>query len=78
MLDMRGHVNRRLVSLALDAAAVPARRAAVTDESGESIGEVTSAVDVGDGEVRALAMVKHAFVAKGTTVRVDGRPARVV
>ena len=78
MLDMRGHVNRKLVSLVIDTPTVPQRRAAVTDGGGAVIGEVTSAAHVGDGGVRALAMVKHAFVAKGTVVTVEGRPARVV
>jgi folate-binding protein YgfZ len=77
MLDMRGRVNRRLVSLSLDTDAVPAPGAAITDDSGATVGQLTSAARVGD-EVRGLAMVKHACVAKGTVVRVEGRPARVV
>ena len=78
MLQMRGHVKRKLVSLAIDATETPSAHAPVTDGKGASIGEVTSAARVGAGEVRALAMVKYAFIAKGTELDVGGHAARVL
>jgi tRNA-modifying protein YgfZ len=75
MLEMRGHVKRKLVSLDVDGQDVPARNAAVEDK-GSAVGAVTSAV-LADGSVRALAMVKYAFIADGTALTVLGRPARV-
>jgi len=78
MLQLRGHVKRRLVSLVIEAPEPPSPHAAVDDGSGASVGEVTSATRSADGEARAIAMVKHAFIAKGTALRVGGHPARVV
>jgi folate-binding protein YgfZ len=77
MLEMRGHVKRRLVSLAVAGDAAPEPRATVTDTNGAAIGEVTSAVCFA-GEVRALAMIKYAFITKGTEVTVLGRSATVL
>jgi folate-binding protein YgfZ len=77
MLEMRGHVKRRLVSLSLEGGEVPASHAAVLDAEGANVGEVTSAARVAEGEVRALAMVKQALGAKGTMLSVGGRPAQV-
>ncbi len=78
MLEMRGHVKRKLVSLAIPADGAPAPHTPVGDGKGGVIGEVTSAVPAGPQEARALAMVKYAFIAKGTEVAVGGVSARVV
>ena len=81
MLEMRGHVKRKLVSLALDGAPgapMPAAHTGVDDGKGTAIGEVTSVVRLRDGETRALAMLKYAFIGKGTEVRVGDRTARVL
>jgi folate-binding protein YgfZ len=78
MLEMRGHVKKKLVSLAVEGGEVPRAHAPVVDANGASIGEVTSAVHGADGSVRALAMVKYAFIASGTAVVVEGHAARVV
>jgi folate-binding protein YgfZ len=83
MLQMRGHVKRRLVSLVLDEETLPPRGAKVTPEApgegGASIGEITSASHSPTlGKVVALAMIKHAFAETGRTLLADARPARVV
>ncbi len=78
MLEMRGHVKRKLVSLEIFGGEVPPAHAAVGDGKGTTVGEVTSAVRGAGGEVRALAMVKYAFVAKRTELAVAGSPARVL
>ncbi len=79
MLEMRGHVKRKLVSLVLDGAGPEALapRAAVDDGKGAAIGALTSVVRL-NGETRALAMIKYAFIAKGTEVRVGEHVARVL
>ena len=43
MLEMRGHVKRRLVAVVLDGSEPPSRGAVVSDEAGAVAGEVTSA-----------------------------------
>jgi tRNA-modifying protein YgfZ len=78
MLEMRGHVKRKLVSLLVDATEAPAPHAPVDDGKGVAIGEVTSAARLSNGETRALAMVKYAFIAQGTELKIEGAAARVV
>jgi folate-binding protein YgfZ len=69
MLELRGHVKRRLVQLAVEGAEVPRAQAGVTDDAGVVVGEVTSAAATPEG-VRALAMVKRALAEPGRPVRV--------
>jgi folate-binding protein YgfZ len=76
MLEMRGHVKRKLVSLDVEGQELPPHDAAVLDAAGATVGAITSAV-LADGSVRALAMVKYAFIAEGTALKVLERPARV-
>jgi folate-binding protein YgfZ len=79
MLEMRGHVKRKLVTIAVDAAAPPARGAVVTDEAGAEVGQVTSAaVGPSSGRPVALAMVKRALAAEGRALRVGENAAKVV
>jgi folate-binding protein YgfZ len=79
MLELRGHVKRKLVSLVVDATDPPARGAAVTDEAGTAAGEVTSAgASPTLGRTVALAMVKRALAQPGTDVRVAGAHGEVV
>lgn len=73
-LEMRGHVHRKLVQLAL-AGGPPAPGTPVRHGEAD-VGRVTSACAAGDGAL-ALAMVKHAESAPGTRVVVDGREAEV-
>jgi glycine cleavage system aminomethyltransferase T len=78
MLELRGHVKRKLVGLRLGGANVPARGADVTDAGGESVGAVTSAAVVPGEGVLALAMVKRTKGEPGAALRVGGTDAVVV
>jgi tRNA-modifying protein YgfZ len=79
MLQMRGHVKRKLVSLVLEAAEAPGARAPVTDAAGAAVGEVTSAAPSPRlGKAVALAMMKRAQAEPGTDVVVDGVSGEVV
>lgn len=79
MLEMRGHVKRKLVPLVLDGVGVPERGAPVTDEAGATVGEVTSAASSPTlGRGVALAMLKRALATPGTHLRVGGGGAEVV
>jgi len=73
-LHYRGHANRRLTRVALDAP-VPVG-AAVRGPAGAA-GEVTSVADVPGAGWMALAMVRHE-VADGTSVDIDGVAGRVL
>jgi folate-binding protein YgfZ len=79
MLQMRGHVKRRLASLVLEGGDPPPHRATVTDPSGSVVGEVTSAAQspMLDRPV-ALASLKRAYAEAGKKVVVSGVPAEVV
>ncbi len=79
MLQERGHVKRKLVSLDLDAAGdAPAIGAAVTTPTGEAVGDIRSAVTgPSSGKPAAIAMVKWAFAKPGTELRVADLAARV-
>lgn len=76
MLNKRGHVNKRLVRLLLDASVPVARGDEITTPEGECVGNVTSAADT-DGHSVALGMVKYKHTSSGTTLMVAGRPATV-
>jgi folate-binding protein YgfZ len=78
MLELRGHVKRKLVGLRLGGPSAPARGADVTDAGGESVGAVTSAAVVPGEGVLALAMVKRAKAEPGAALRVGGTDAVVV
>ena len=79
MLQERGHVKRKLVSLDLNVAGeVPTAGAPVTTPSGEAVGDVRSAVNgPSSGKPAAIAMVKWAFAKPGTELRVADLAARV-
>jgi folate-binding protein YgfZ len=79
MLELRGHVKRKLVPLVLEALVPPERGAAVTDEAGVAVGEVTSAASSPTlGKVVAFAVVKRAYSEVGKHVVVAGARAEVV
>jgi hypothetical protein len=83
MLEMRGHVKRKLVSIVLDAPGdgrdALVSGADVADESGASVGEVTSvAMSPTLGVPVGLAMVKRAQAVAGARVTVSGAHAKVV
>jgi folate-binding protein YgfZ len=79
MLEMRGHVKRKLAPLVLEAAGVPAPGSSVTDLAGEAVGEVSSAaLSPTLGRVVAFAMVKRAQIQPSNVLLVGGARARVV
>jgi len=80
MLEMRGHVKRKLVALVVDAPEAPPKGAAVTDSIGASVvGEVTStAMSPTLSQPVALGMLKRAHAEPGTVVSVGGARAKVV
>lgn len=79
MLEMRGHVKRKLVRLALDDAAVPARGAEVLSTDGTPVGSTTSgAISPYTGRAQVFAMVKVAQTEPGTALQVSGVNARVL
>ena len=78
MLQERGHVKRKLVALDLDGTSAPPAGAAVTNEAGEAVGDVRSAVTgPSSGKPAAIAMVKWAFAKPGTSLKVAEQNARV-
>jgi len=79
MLEMRGHVKRKLVPVVLDDGAPPPRGAPVTDEAGAPIGEVTSAgTSPTLGKPVVMVMVKRAFAEAGKRLVVGGASGEVV
>lgn len=77
MLEMRGHVKRKLVPIEIDGTA--SAGTPVTDASGTELGKVTSAYVREDGaHARALAMVKLSHAGAGAELKVGASPARVV
>jgi folate-binding protein YgfZ len=79
MLELRGHVKRKLVAFVSESPAAPAHQAEVSDEAGEAVGTVTSAVVSPTlGVAVGLAMVKPSHAAPGAVVRVAGARAKVV
>lgn len=76
-LDSLGHVNRRLVGIALAAGEAPAGTA--VEWNGEVVGTITSAgVSPRHGGWLGLALLRVAAARPGTPVGVAGREARVV
>ncbi len=80
MLQLRGHVKRKLTQLVFDeGGAAPLPGAHVFDgDGGADVGHVTSAASSPTlGKPVALAMIKYAMAEPNKVLRVDGRPARV-
>jgi folate-binding protein YgfZ len=79
MLELRGHVKRRLAALVLEGEAVPSARDVVLGGDGSAAGEVTSAAFSPTlGRPVALAMLKRAFTEPGVDLRVGSTQGRVV
>jgi folate-binding protein YgfZ len=79
MLEMRGHVKRKLVPFVADDGAAIAPGAPVTDDAGADVGKVSSAAASPTlGRTVGLAMVKIASTAPGTELRAGGAKVRVV
>ena len=79
MLEKRGHVKRRLVTLRVASDLPPPRGADVFDTDGENVGSITSAaiVPTAGGPV-AMAMVKRAKAEEGVELLVVGAKAKVL
>lgn len=76
MLQLRGHVKRKLVPLVVEGSLLSG--AALTAPDGREAGEVTSVVaGATPGSPSALAMVKLAFAEPGTELRAGESVARV-
>lgn len=79
MLELRGHVKRKLASFVVDGTVPIERGAPVTDRDGAEIGKVTSAAESPTlSKTVGLAMVKLAQAAVGTELRIGNAHARVV
>ena len=79
MLEKRGHVKRRLVTLRVGSDLPPPRGADVLDADGENVGSITSAAIVPSaGGPVAMAMVKRARAEEGVELSVVGAKATVL
>jgi folate-binding protein YgfZ len=71
MLEMRGHVKRKLVSFETERSAAVERGAVVTDRDGAEIGKVSSAAaSPTRARTVGLAMLKASHTAPGTELRI--------
>jgi tRNA-modifying protein YgfZ len=78
MLELRGHVKRKLVPFVVEDGAVEAG-ASVTDDAGVEVGKVSSATESPTlGRCVGLAMVKLAHASPGASLHAAGKKARVV
>ena len=80
MLELRGHVKRKLMKLAIRASAqdVP-EHAPITLPDGTAVGELTSrGPSEKNGEALALGYVKYKHAVAGTELRVAGHSAEVL
>ena len=79
MLELRGHVKRKLVPFVIDDGGAVEAGASVTDDAGAEIGKVSSATESPTlGRCVGLAMVKLAHAAPGASLRAAGKKAHVV
>jgi folate-binding protein YgfZ len=78
MLENRGHVKRKLVTLDIDGSDAAPRGASVTTPDGAAVGDVkSSTVGLDSGRPVAIAMVKWAQSKAGTELKIGARAARV-
>jgi folate-binding protein YgfZ len=75
MLQVRGHVKKRLVQLAIEGGAPVAPGAPIALPDGAQIGAVTSAAPPGGGQTLALGHVKYKHARPGEAFVVAGSPA---
>jgi folate-binding protein YgfZ len=79
MLELRGHVKRKLVPFVAEGASAVEAGAAVTDAAGAEVGKVSSSGPSPTlGKTVGLAMVKVAQAAPGTELHAGGTRVRVV
>jgi folate-binding protein YgfZ len=78
MLQMRGHVKKKLVQLAIEGDADVAPTTPIFAD-GTDVGAVTSRTRSPDGAATiALGYVKYKYIAEGTELKVLDRPAQVI
>lgn len=75
MLQVRGHVKKRLVQLAIEGDAPVEKGAAIALPDGSAIGAVTSVAPAHDGRRLALGHVKYKHAKPGEAFTVGGAPA---
>jgi tRNA-modifying protein YgfZ len=75
MLQVRGHVKKRLVQLAMDASAPAERGSAIALPDGSSVGAITSVAPPAEGRRLALGHVKYKHAKPGEAFVVGGAPA---
>ncbi len=79
MLELRGHVKRKLVPFVIDGGGAVEAGASVTDDAGVEVGKVSSATESPTlGRFVGLAMVKLAHASPGASLHAAGKRARVV
>jgi len=79
MLELRGHVKRKLVSFVVDGEGAPTSGEIVTDRDGAEIGKVSSAVESPTlGHTVGIAMIKLAHTAPGTALRIGQAHAHTI
>jgi len=78
MLELRGHVKRKLVPFAMDDGTAEVG-ATITDDAGTEIGKVSSAAQSSTlGKFVGLAMLKLAQTDAGSKLHIAGKPAHVL
>lgn len=78
MLQMRGHVKKKIVKLVVEGAETISNAAEIKGPDGATVGTITSTVSSPDKpEVLALGYVKWKLTPKGTELVVEGRKAVV-
>lgn len=75
MLQVRGHVKKRLVQLAIEGEAPVEKGAPIALPDGTATGAITSVGPARDGRRLALGHVKYKFAKPGEAFKVGGAPA---
>ncbi len=78
MLELRGHVKRKLARVSIDGTSPPTAGSPITDDAGAEIGSLTSvAISLENGHIIGLAMLKLAKTEPGTSLRVGASVGHV-
>lgn len=77
MLQMRGHVKKKLVPLRVEGETSLPERAEIATTEGTAVGAVTSQAQDAEG-TRALGFVKYKYATAGASLRIAGRNAVIL
>jgi len=77
MLQMRGHVKKKLVPLRIEGDAALPDRAEIASPEGAAVGTVTSQASGAEGTL-ALGFVKYKYATAGASLRIAGRNATIL